>query len=125
MQVRQNDRLALSRSGLALNIVSWLKSGLHLCSVRPTIFHVIYQTPVRVFDMASKTIHTSLLIRGYCFSALISHESNSILKIIRCWNFVVVRSKSCGSEDAESFAANNISHFHSPKTGKEESKLMQ
>ena len=75
--------------------------------------------------MASKTIHTSLLIRGYCFSALISHESSNILKIIRCWNFVVVRSKSCGSEDTESFAVNNRSRFHSPKTGKEESKLMQ
>ena len=24
--------------------------------------------------MASKTIHTSLVIRGYCFSVLISHE---------------------------------------------------
>ena len=24
--------------------------------------------------MASKTIHASLVIRGYCFSALISHE---------------------------------------------------
>ena len=37
------------------------------------------ETPVkhdaRVFDVASKTIHTSLVIRGYCFSALISHES--------------------------------------------------
>ena len=28
----------------------------------------------RVFDMASNTIHASLVIRGYCFSALISHE---------------------------------------------------
>ena len=27
----------------------------------------------RVFDMASKSIHTSLVNRGYCFSALISH----------------------------------------------------
>ena len=24
--------------------------------------------------MASKSIHTSLVVRGYCFSALISHE---------------------------------------------------
>jgi len=29
----------------------------------------------RVVNTASKTIHTSLVIRGYCFSALISHES--------------------------------------------------
>ena len=28
----------------------------------------------RVFDFASKTIHTSLVIKGHCFSALISHE---------------------------------------------------
>jgi len=28
----------------------------------------------RVFDIASKTIHTSLVISGYCFKALISHE---------------------------------------------------
>ena len=40
------------------------------------------ETPVkhdaRVFDMASKTIHTSLAVRGYCFSALISHEIMSL-----------------------------------------------
>ena len=47
---------------------------------RPSAFIVLrcLETPVkhdaRVFDMASKTIHTSLVIRGYCFSALISHE---------------------------------------------------
>ena len=47
---------------------------------RPSAFIVsrCLETPVkhdvRVFDMASKTIHTSLVIRGYCFSALISHE---------------------------------------------------
>ena len=29
----------------------------------------------RVLDMASKTIRPSLVIRGYCFIALISHES--------------------------------------------------
>ena len=37
------------------------------------------ETPVkhdaRVFDVASKTVQTSLGITGYCFSALISHES--------------------------------------------------
>ena len=48
---------------------------------RPRAFIVLrcLETPVkhdtRVFDVASKTIHTSLVIRGYCFSALISHES--------------------------------------------------
>ena len=48
---------------------------------RPSAFILsrCLDTPVkhdaRVFDMASKTIHTSLVIRRYCFSALISHES--------------------------------------------------
>ena len=28
----------------------------------------------RVINMASKTIHASLVIRGYCFSAVISNE---------------------------------------------------
>ena len=47
---------------------------------RPRAFIVsrCFETPVkhdaRVFDMAFKTVHTSLVIRGYCFSALISHE---------------------------------------------------
>ena len=48
---------------------------------RPSAFVVsrCLETPVKhdaqVFDMASNTIHTSLVIRRYCFSALISHES--------------------------------------------------
>ena len=47
---------------------------------RPSAFIVssCLETPVRhdarAFNMASKTIHASLVIRGYCFSALISHE---------------------------------------------------
>ena len=45
---------------------------------RPRAFIVsrCFETPVKheVFDMAFKTVHTSLIIRGYCFSALISHE---------------------------------------------------
>ena len=51
---------------------------------RPSAFIVsrCLETPVkhdaRVFDMASKTIHTSLAVRGYCFSALISHEIISL-----------------------------------------------
>lgn len=36
----------------------------------------------QVFDMACKTIHTSVVIREYCFSALIFHE-NMYLKIIK------------------------------------------
>ena len=47
---------------------------------RPSVFIVsscletLVKHGARVFDMASKTIHSSLVIRGYCFSALISHE---------------------------------------------------
>ena len=47
---------------------------------RPSAFIVssCLETPfrhdVRAFNTASKTIHASLVIRGYCFSALISHE---------------------------------------------------
>ena len=75
--------------------------------------------------MASKTIHTSLVIRGYCFRALISHEgmyfkNNKNLGILLL--FVVSHAV---VKMAESFAANNESRFRSPKTGEEESKLLQ
>ena len=59
---------------------------------RPSAFIVsrCLKTPVkhgaRVFDMASKTIHTSLVIRRYCFSALIPMRV-CILKIIKMWEF--------------------------------------
>ena len=87
------------------------------------------ETPVkhdaRVFDMASKTIHTYLVIRGYCFRALISHESmyfknnqNVGILLLFVVTHVVVKM-------AESFAGYNESRFRSPKTGKEESKLLQ
>ena len=52
----------------------------------------------RVSDMASKTIHPSLVIRGYCFIALISHES-MYFKNHQCGNFVVIRCKSYATED--------------------------
>ena len=75
--------------------------------------------------MASKTIPTSLVIRGYCFSVLISHESmyfktnqNVGILLLFVVSRVVVKM-------AESFAANNESRFHSPKTGEEESRLLQ
>ena len=75
--------------------------------------------------MASKTIPTSLEIRGYCFSVLISHESmyfknNQNVGILLL--FVVSRMV---VKMAESFAANNESRFHSPKSGEEESRLLQ
>ena len=70
--------------------------------------------------MASKTIHTSLVIRGYCFSALISHETmyyknnqNVGILLLFVVSHEVVKM-------AESFAANNESRFLSPKTGEEE-----
>ena len=78
------------------------------------------ETPVkhdaRVFDMASKTIHTSLVTRRYCFSALISHESmcfknNQSVGILLLFvvsicvvSYVVVKM-------AASFAANNESRY--------------
>ena len=76
--------------------------------------------------MASKTIHSSLVIRGYCFSALISHEStyfkyhqNVGILLLFVVNLVVLKM-------AESFAAiaNNENLLLSPKTGEEESKLL-
>ena len=73
----------------------------------------------RVFDMTSKTIHTSLLTREYCFSALISHESmyfknyqNVGILLLFFVSHVIVKM-------AESFAANNESCFRSPKTGED------
>ena len=75
--------------------------------------------------MASKTIHISLVIRGYCLSALISHESmyfkyhqNVGILLLFVVTHVVAKM-------AESFAANNEIRFRSPKTGEEESKLLQ
>ena len=76
--------------------------------------------------MASKTIHSSLVIRGYCFSALISHEStyfkyhqNVGILLLFVVNLVVLKM-------AESFAAiaNNENLLLSSKTGEEESKLL-
>ena len=75
--------------------------------------------------MASKTIHTCLVIRGYCFSAFISHEimyfkngQNVGILLLFVVSHVVVKM-------AESYVANTESRFYSPKTGEEESKLLQ
>ena len=57
---------------------------------RPSTFIVsrcletLVKHDAQVFDMVSKTIHTSLVITGYCFSALISHDI-VCLKIIKMW----------------------------------------
>ena len=72
-------------------------------------------TPVkhdaRVVNTASKTIHTSLVIRGYCFSALISHGSmyfknnqNAGILLLSVVSHLLVKI-------AESFATNNERHF--------------
>ena len=73
--------------------------------------------------MASKTIHTSLVIRGYCFSALISHESmyfkydqNVGILLLFVVSHVVVKM-------AESFAANRS--FSLSRNKKNKSKTMQ
>ena len=75
--------------------------------------------------MASKTIHTSLVIKGYCFSALISHEimyfknnRNVGILLLFVVSHVVVKM-------AESLAASTESRFRSPKTEEEESMLLQ
>ena len=87
------------------------------------------ETPVKhdshVYDMASKTIHASLVIRGYCFSGLIFHDimylkNNQNVGILL--SFVV---NHVGVKMAESFEANTVSCFPSPTTGEEEAKLLQ
>ena len=75
----------------------------------------------QVFDMASKTIHTSLVISGYCFSALISHEIMSLKNNRNVGNLLLFVVNHVGVKMAESFAANTESRFRSPKTGEEES----
>ena len=80
------------------------------------------ETPVKhdaqIFDMASKTIHTSLVIRGYCFSALISHEIMSLKNNQNVGNLLLFVVNHVGVKMAESFAANTESRFRSPKRGK-------
>ena len=89
---------------------------------RPSAFIVsrCLETPVKhdarvSFDLASKTIHTSLVIRGDCFCALISHEimyfnnnQNVGILLLFVVSHVVVKM-------AESFAANTESRFRFPK----------
>ena len=98
---------------------------------RPSAFIVsrCLETPVkhdaRVFDMASKTIHTSLVIRGYCFSALISHEIMYFKNNQNVGNLLLFVVNHVGVKMAESVAANAESRFRSPKTWEEESKLLK
>ena len=75
--------------------------------------------------MASKTIHTSLVIRGYCFSALISHEIMYFKNNQNVGNLLLFVVSRVVVKMVESFAANTVSRFRSPKTGEEQSKLLQ
>ena len=72
----------------------------------------------QVFDMASKTIHTSLVIRGYCFSALISHEIMSLKNNRNVGNLLLFVVNHVGVKMAESFAANAERDFVLQKPGK-------
>ena len=79
------------------------------------------QTRRTRFDMASKTIHASLVITGYFFSALISHEIMYLENNQNVGNLLLFIVSHVRVKMAESFAANTESHFRSPKTGEEES----
>ena len=98
---------------------------------RPSGFFVrrYLETPVkhdaRVFDLSSKTIHASLVIRGYCFSALISHEIMYLKNNQNVGNLFLFVVSHVGKKMAESFAANTESRFCSPETGEEESNMLQ
>ena len=84
---------------------------------RPSAFIVsrCLETPVkhdaRVFDMASKTIHTSLVIRGYCFSALISYEIMYFKNNQNVGNLLLFVVNHVGVKMVESFAANTAKPF--------------
>ena len=90
---------------------------------RPSAFIVsrCLEIPVkhdaRVFDMASKTIYTSLVVEGVLFSALISHEIMSLKNNRNVGNLLLFVVNHVGVKMAESFAANTESRFRSPKTG--------
>ena len=75
--------------------------------------------------MASKTIHASLVITGYCFSALTSHEIMYLKNNQNVGNLLLFVVSQVRVKMAESFAANTESRFRSPKTGEEESKLLK
>ena len=70
--------------------------------------------------MASKTIHTSLVTRGYCFSVLISHEIMYFKNNQTVGNLLLFVVSHVVVKTAQYFAANTVSRFRSPKTGEEE-----
>ena len=66
-----------------------------------------------------------LVIRGYCFSALISHEIIYFKNNQNVGNLLMFVVSHGGVKITESFAVNTESHFSSPKSWEEESKLLQ
>ena len=66
-----------------------------------------------------------LVIRGYCFSALISHEIIYFKNNQNVGNLLMFVVSHGGVKITESFAVNTESHFPSPKSWEEESKLLQ
>ena len=90
---------------------------------RPCTFTITrcLETPLkhdaRVFDLASKNFRTSAVIRAYCFSALISHETMYLRNNQNVGNLLLSVVSHVGVKMAESSAANTVSRFCSSKTG--------
>ena len=70
------------------------------------------------YDIVSKSIHNSLAIRGYCFSALISLKSMCLNNSQNVGNLPLIVFSHVVVKMTESFAANTVSHFRCPKQGK-------
>ena len=66
-----------------------------------------------------------LVIRGYCFSALISHEIIYFKNNQNVGNLLMFVVSHGGVKMTASFTMNTKSHFRSPKSWEEESKLLQ
>ena len=82
-------------------------------------------TTHKFFIWLLKLFTLLLVIRGYCFSALISHEIMYFKNNQNVGNLLLFVVSHVVVKMAESFAANTVSRFRSPKTGEEESKLLQ
>ena len=70
----------------------------------------------QIFIWLLKSIHTSLVISGYCFSALISHDIACLNNNQNVGNLLLFVVSYGGVKITESLAANTISRFHCPKT---------
>ena len=65
-----------------------------------------YFIEVRDYDIASKSIHNSLAIRGYCFSALISLKNMCLNNSQNAGNLLLFVFSHVGVKMPQSFAAN-------------------